>query len=161
MQQEYQQEQGEQRAKYQEMMKRRENANKLNTAQSVDEFKDMRVGTLKDILTENFVDHQHCLEKSELLDKVEALWREKQGAGIRPAHMPAICTHTLRRVCVYASCARMLYHMLSTHGCATALARQPWHARHWHRVGKPASCQPQMARQGLSHAPGLVLRPGV
>ena len=80
--QEYQREQAALRAKQKEMVARKENANVLNTAKSADEFGNLRVGQLKDILAENFVDYQHCIEKSELLDKVEALWRERQTAGV-------------------------------------------------------------------------------
>lgn len=70
-----------QKKRHEEIMRKQENARILENAKSPDEFKDLKVSQLKDILAQNFVDYSQCIEKHELLAKVVALWEERQKEG--------------------------------------------------------------------------------
>ena len=50
----------------------------LSQIQNIEEVEELSVKELKRILTANFVDFKGCCEKTELLDRVRALWKSKQ-----------------------------------------------------------------------------------
>jgi hypothetical protein len=50
----------------------------LNEISSSGSIHDLNVRQLKDILQQNFVSTKGCLEKDDLIDKVELLYRDQQ-----------------------------------------------------------------------------------
>ncbi|CAF1102239.1 unnamed protein product [Adineta steineri] len=54
------------------------NRKTLADVSSLESIHNLTVGQLKDILTQNFVSYRGCVEKNELITKLELLYRDKQ-----------------------------------------------------------------------------------
>lgn len=59
---------------------RRKSLSELNNEHNIE---DLSVRELKEILLANFVDYKGCVEKSELIDKVRRLYRDRQNEKIK------------------------------------------------------------------------------
>lgn len=104
----YRQEQAELREKFKREQEDKKTASVLDNAKDETAFKDLRVADLKTILTAHFVDHSDCLEKSELLDKVIALWRSKNDESENLSE-DALCTICCDNTvdCVFLECGHL------------------------------------------------------
>jgi hypothetical protein len=55
----------------------------LNDLDSEDKIDSLNIRDLKEILAANFVDFKGCVEKTELIDRVRRLYRDRQTAQLK------------------------------------------------------------------------------
>ena len=85
-------EQAAKRKQHQEMLEERANARILATAKSADDFGKLRVVQLKSILKQNYIEHDGCVEKQELVTLVVELWEVRQKEEAAPkAEICKVC----------------------------------------------------------------------
>lgn len=77
-------EQAAKRKQHTEMLEERANARLLVTAKSEGDFGKLRVAQLKSILKQNYVEHDSCVEKQELVELVLELWQTSQKESAAP-----------------------------------------------------------------------------
>jgi len=102
----------------------------LSEIKNEDNIEDLNIRELKEILAANFVDFKGCVEKSELIDKVRRLYRDRQKAQVKAreldesaANDTELCKICMDAIadCVFLDCG----HMLTCVKCGKLLAECP------------------------------------
>jgi len=106
---------------------RRKSLSELNNEQNIE---DLSVRELKEILVANFVDYKGCVEKSELIEKVRRLYRDRQNEKIKAKELDnatasdsELCKVCMDAIadCVFLDCG----HMVTCVKCGKLLAECP------------------------------------
>jgi len=102
----------------------------ISEIKNEENIEDLNIRELKEILAANFVDFKGCVEKSELIDKVRRLYRDRQNAQIKAKELDEsaasdtelckICMDAIAD-CVFLDCG----HMLTCVKCGKLLAECP------------------------------------
>ncbi|CAM2716491.1 unnamed protein product [Rotaria socialis] len=95
-----------------------------------DNIEDLNIRQLKELLAANFVDYKGCLERSELIDKVRRLYRDRQNEKLKAEQLDdtTACDSELCKICmdaivdcVFLDCG----HMVTCVKCGKLLAECP------------------------------------
>ncbi|CAF1499010.1 unnamed protein product [Rotaria sp. Silwood1] len=106
---------------------RRKSLSELNNEQNIE---DLSVRELKEILVANFVDYKGCVEKTELIEKVRRLYRDRQNEKIKTKELDnatasdsELCKVCMDAIadCVFLDCG----HMVTCVKCGKLLAECP------------------------------------
>lgn len=106
---------------------RRKSLSELNNEHNIE---DLSVRELKEVLVANFVDYKGCVEKSELIEKVRRLYRDRQNEKIKAKELDnatasdsELCKVCMDAIadCVFLDCG----HMVTCVKCGKVLAECP------------------------------------
>ncbi|CAF1159027.1 unnamed protein product [Rotaria magnacalcarata] len=95
-----------------------------------DNIEDLNIRQLKELLAANFVDYKGCIERSELIDRVRRLYRDRQNEKLKTEQLDdtTACDSELCKICmdaivdcVFLDCG----HMVTCVKCGKLLAECP------------------------------------
>jgi len=101
---------------------------KIENVKELGDIDDLSVRQLKEILAGNFVDFKGCVERSELVERVRRLWKDKQQSATTEGDGSAENENDLCKICMDAKIDCVLLecgHMITCTQCGRRLAECP------------------------------------